>query len=109
MTEELRIATAGTARRQHVTGAARPSAAASVLLPLVAATALLIVWHLAVRLTGTKIFPSPLAVAKGVRDLPHLPAYIGDSLFRVGCGYLTAVLLGVPVGLALRWRARPIR
>jgi NitT/TauT family transport system permease protein len=29
--------------------------------------------------------------------------YIADSLFRVWTGYLTAVLLGVPVGLAMGW------
>lgn len=75
----------------------------SVLLPLVVAAVALGLWHVAVVLTGTKIFPSPLAVAKGLRQMPHLPAYIADSLFRVGTGYLSAVLLGVPVGLALGW------
>jgi len=65
--------------------------------------ALLVLWQLAVVLTGTKIFPSPIDVAKGLRDLPHLVAYTRDSLFRVACGYLAAVLLGVPVGLALGW------
>ncbi len=63
----------------------------------------LLVWHFAVVLTGTKIFPSPVAVAKGLRQLPHLGSYIFDSLFRVSAGYLGAVLLGVPVGLALGW------
>jgi NitT/TauT family transport system permease protein len=75
----------------------------SVLPPLLVAAVVLAIWHLAVVLTGTKIFPSPLAVAKGLRQLPHLRAYIGDSLFRVACGYLAAVLLGVPIGLALGW------
>jgi NitT/TauT family transport system permease protein len=70
-----------------------------VLVPLV----VLAVWHLAVIATGTKIFPSPLDVLKGLRELPHLAAYIGDSLFRVACGYLAAVALGIPVGLALGW------
>ena len=70
-----------------------------ILVPLV----LLAMWHFAVVLTGTKIFPSPLDVLKGLRDLPHLVAYTRDSLFRVGCGYLAAVLLGVPIGIALGW------
>jgi NitT/TauT family transport system permease protein len=70
---------------------------------LVAPVTLLVLWHFAVVLTGTKIFPSPLAVAKGLRQLPHLRAYIADSLFRVGCGYLIAVVIGVPIGLALGW------
>jgi NitT/TauT family transport system permease protein len=75
----------------------------SVVLPLMVAAVALLLWHMAVILTGTKIFPSPLAVAKGLRQMPHLRGYIADSLFRVGTGYLTAVLLGVPVGLALGW------
>src|SRR5215213_4407370 len=64
---------------------------------------LVVLWHLAVVATGTKIFPSPVAVVKGLRDLPHLVAYTRDSLFRVFCGYTAAVVLGVPVGLALGW------
>ena len=77
--------------------------AASIVLPLFVAAILLTLWHLAVVLSGTKIFPSPIAVAKGLRQLPHLGSYIRDSLFRVGGGYLGAVLLGVPIGLALGW------
>ncbi|HYO75726.1 MAG TPA: ABC transporter permease, partial [Thermoanaerobaculia bacterium] len=34
---------------------------------------------------------------------PNLASYIRDSLFRVAAGYSAAVLLGVPVGLALGW------
>jgi NitT/TauT family transport system permease protein len=74
-----------------------------VALPLLTAAILIGTWHFAVILTGTKIFPSPLAVAKGLRQLPHLGAYIRDSLFRVACGYGAAVVLGVPAGLLLGW------
>ena len=67
-------------------------------------TALLVtLWHFAVVVTGTKIFPSPVAVLRGLNDLPHLVAYTRDSLFRVACGYGAAVLLGIPAGLALGW------
>ncbi|HEX7155553.1 MAG TPA: ABC transporter permease subunit, partial [Thermoanaerobaculia bacterium] len=67
-------------------------------------TAVLVaLWHLAVVLTETKIFPSPVGVLRGLNDLPHLGAYTRDSLFRVACGYGAAVLLGIPVGLALGW------
>ncbi|HYC88336.1 MAG TPA: ABC transporter permease [Thermoanaerobaculia bacterium] len=67
-------------------------------------TAVLVaLWHFAVMATGTKIFPSPVAVLRGLNDLPHLGAYTRDSLFRVACGYGAAVLLGIPVGLALGW------
>src|SRR5688500_13030976 len=72
---------------------------------LIAPLTLLALWHAAVVLTGTKIFPSPIAVAKGLTQLPHLGSYIADSLFRVGSGYFGAVLLGVPIGLALGWWA----
>jgi NitT/TauT family transport system permease protein len=75
----------------------------SIVLPLFVAAGLLVIWHFAVVLTATKIFPSPIAVAKGLRQLPHLGSYIRDSLFRVGSGYFAAVLLGVPAGLALGW------
>ena len=70
----------------------------------VALTAVLVaLWHFAVVLTGTEIFPSPVDVVRGLNDLPHLVAYTRDSLFRVACGYAAAVLLGIPAGLALGW------
>lgn len=75
-----------------------------VALPLLLAAAVIVAWHYAVRFTGTKIFPSPLAVVKGIAQLSSrnlLWSYIGDSLFRVACGYLAAVLLGIPTGLLL--------
>jgi NitT/TauT family transport system permease protein len=74
-----------------------------LLLPSGVALAVLTTWHFAVIATATKIFPSPLDVFKGLGDIPHLGAYIADSLFRVACGYGGAVLIGVPVGLALGW------
>ncbi|HEX6086531.1 MAG TPA: ABC transporter permease [Thermoanaerobaculia bacterium] len=73
-------------------------------LDSIVVTALLVaLWHFAVVVTGTKIFPSPVAVLRGLNDLPHLGAYTRDSLFRVACGYGAAVLLGIPAGLALGW------
>jgi len=72
-------------------------------LPILVGGALIALWHFAVVFTGTTIFPSPLAVARGLRELPHLAAYTRDSLFRVGCGYGAAVLLAVPIGLLLGW------
>jgi len=74
-----------------------------VLTRVIVPVMVLVVWHFAVVLSGTKIFPSPVAVARGLRELPHLGSYIRDSLFRVGSGYFAAVLLGVPAGLALGW------
>lgn len=77
-----------------------------ILLPLATAAIFIGVWDLAVQLTGTKIFPSPLAVVRGLVVLAErkiLWSYIGDSLMRVAGGYLTAVIIGVPLGLLLGW------
>jgi NitT/TauT family transport system permease protein len=80
-------------------------ASAFCLLPSAFCLFLVALWHLAVVLTGAKVFPSPVAVAKALTQLPHLAAYTRDSLFRVAAGYIAAVLLGVPLGLALGWWA----
>jgi NitT/TauT family transport system permease protein len=74
-----------------------------ILLPLLVGAVLVTVWQFAVVASATKIFPSPVAVARGLAHMPHLGAYIRDSLFRVACGYLAAVLLGIPIGLVLGW------
>jgi NitT/TauT family transport system permease protein len=74
--------------------------------PLLAASVFLAVWYWSVRLSGSRIFPSPLDVERGMAELVRkglLGSYIADSLGRVGAGYLTAVLLGIPVGLLLGW------
>jgi NitT/TauT family transport system permease protein len=78
----------------------------SIVLPLIAGAALLAVWNLAVRWSGTRVFPSPLAVARGVRELAQtglLFRYIRDSLMRVGVGFGLAAITAVPVGLAMGW------
>jgi NitT/TauT family transport system permease protein len=77
-----------------------------ILLPLITAASLLIAWHIAVKLTGTKIFPSPADVLKGIVTLGErklLWSYIADSLIRVAAGYVAAVITGVPIGLWLGW------
>lgn len=74
--------------------------------PVVAAALLLAVWHCSVLWTGTKVFPSPLSVEKGLSELFHkhvLWADIGDSLRRVAIGYLSAIVVGIPLGLSLGW------
>ena len=72
--------------------------------PLFAVAIAVLIWQFSVRLTGSKIFPSPLDVERGIAELIRkglLWRYIGDSLRRVGIGYCAAALLGIPVGLAL--------
>jgi NitT/TauT family transport system permease protein len=78
----------------------------AVLLPLCAAAVMLAIWQLAITVTNATVFPSPGEVARGVVQLAGkglLWSYIADSLYRVTSGYLAAVLVGVPFGLALGW------
>src|SRR5438876_798107 len=74
--------------------------------PLFALALFLGLWQISVTLSHTRIFPAPLDVQRGLRELIRkglLWSYIGDSLFRVGMGYLAAVALAIPTGLALGW------
>jgi NitT/TauT family transport system permease protein len=75
-----------------------------VVLPLLTAVGFLGIWTLAVRLTGTKVFPSPPGVVRGLLELKHrgvLLPYIRDSLLRVGGGFGLAATMGIPLGLFL--------
>jgi NitT/TauT family transport system permease protein len=66
----------------------------------------LLLWHEAVKWSGTKILPSPLEVGKGMAELWRngvLGSYIIDSLRRVTIGFLLAAVLGIPAGLSLGW------
>jgi len=74
--------------------------------PLMTVTLFLTGWHFLVRWSGTTVFPAPLDVEHGLRELVGrgvLWAYIGDSLRRVAVGFTTAALLGIPLGLILGW------
>ena len=76
------------------------------LRPLAVGLLFLIVWHVAVRLSGSDLFPTPPEVARGILELIQkglLLKYIVASLFRVTWGFGLAVLVGVPAGLALGW------
>ena len=80
----------------------------AIALPLSVAALFIAGWHLAVRLSGSDIFPTPLQVVTGTVELARkgvLLKYIVASLFRVSTGYLLAVLTGVPLGLLLGWFA----
>jgi NitT/TauT family transport system permease protein len=73
-------------------------------LPWIGAAAALLAWQAAVAASGTTVFPAPAAVARGIAELARrgvLAAYIGDSLLRVGSGYLIGLALGIPFGCAL--------
>ncbi|HMJ87492.1 MAG TPA: hypothetical protein VK504_30150, partial [Vicinamibacterales bacterium] len=89
-----------------MTAASHPRRWEPFVWPLLTGTGLLVVWALLVKLSGTDVFPSPLTVLLGLRELLEqglLWRYVGDSLRRVGIGYVTAIALGVPAGLLLGW------
>ncbi|MFN7997056.1 MAG: ABC transporter permease [Bryobacteraceae bacterium] len=76
------------------------------LWPALTATLLLLIWVCAVRWSGTKVFPSPLDVEKGIAGLLRKDVLwldIGDSLRRVATGFGAASLIGIPFGLILGW------
>ena len=91
-----------------------PSREASPLLlkvglPLLVSTILLVGWDLAVRQSGSDLFPKPIEVLRGVIELVRrgvLLKYIVASLFRVTVGFFLAVILGIPTGLLLGWFQR---
>ena len=73
------------------------------------AAVFLTAWGLAVRWSGSDLFPTPGNVARGVIELIQkglLFKYIVASLFRVSWGFTLAVIIGVPLGLVLGWYSR---
>jgi NitT/TauT family transport system permease protein len=85
---------------------AQPAKWERTFWPLLAASAFLLLWYVSVKLTASKVFPSPLDVERGMAELVRrgvLWGYIGDSLRRVSAGYLVAAALGIPLGLLLGW------
>jgi NitT/TauT family transport system permease protein len=85
---------------------AKPAWWESFFWPILAAAVLLTAWYCSVRWSGTKVFPAPMPVARGLAELVRkhvLWKDIGDSLRRVGLGFGLAALIGVPLGLTLGW------
>lgn len=77
-----------------------------VFWPILASALLLAIWYESVRWSGTKVFPSPFDVEKGMAELLRhhvLWRDIVDSLRRVVLGFGAAALLGIPLGLILGW------
>jgi NitT/TauT family transport system permease protein len=78
----------------------------SVILALAGTTIVVVIWQLGVSLTGSKVLPGPVAVARGIGELAHtgrLFSYAIDSLVRVGTGFSLALVTGLPLGLAMGW------
>src|SRR5438270_10172441 len=75
----------------------------SRLLPLTGIAAALAAWQITIMLRPSLI-PGPIAVARGIGELAVrglLVKYVVASLFRVTWGYLAALVIAVPLGLAL--------
>jgi NitT/TauT family transport system permease protein len=74
--------------------------------PVLTFAVFLALWHYLVVWSGTKVFPSPVQVEKGVLELARknlLWQDIGSSLRRVAVGFGAATLLGIPLGLTFGW------
>jgi len=79
---------------------------ASRAAPLLVVAVLLFAWWGAIRLSGTHIFPGPWDVVLGTVALARegvLARHIAASLMRVAVGYLGAVAIAVPLGIAMGW------
>lgn len=84
----------------------------TTLLPLIVFLAALVIWSALTLLHvfPPSVFPSPLAVAKGLGEEIRTGRLLSDlvaSLFRVTTGFMLAVLLGVSAGLWLGHHVRP--
>jgi len=78
-------------------------------LALAGTTAMIAIWHLGVLVSGSKVFPGPLASRAESRSLARtgrLVSYSTDSLVRVGIGFSLALVSGLPLGLAMGWLPR---
>ena len=80
------------------------------LLPFCGLAVLVAAWSLGIRLRPGSLLPGPLAVARAIAELAAnglLWKHLVASLFRVTWGYLAAVLVAVPAGIALGSTRRP--
>jgi NitT/TauT family transport system permease protein len=89
----------------------KPLASKTRLLPLLVLVVAIAIWSVLwlLRVFPESVFPSPLAVAKGLGEelrTGRLSADVVASLFRVTTGFMLAVVLGVPAGLWLGHHAR---
>jgi NitT/TauT family transport system permease protein len=80
-----------------------------IVLPLLVAVLFVGFWHAAVLVSGSTIFPKPHQVLFGIVELARkgvLLKFVVASLFRVSAGFLLALVVGIPLGLALGWFGR---
>src|SRR6266849_3707046 len=89
----------------------KPLPSGTRLLPLLVLCLAVAVWSglWMLQVFPASVFPSPLAVAKGLGEELRTGRLLGDlvaSLFRVTTGFMLAVVLGIPVGLWLGHHVR---
>ena len=81
----------------------------TTLLSISGLAILVAAWSLAIAIGASPILPGPGKVALGLFDLLRrglLLKHVVASLFRVTWGYVSAVIVGVPLGLCLGWWQR---
>jgi NitT/TauT family transport system permease protein len=78
------------------------------VLPFSGIALFVLTWHVAVATQPGTLVPSPWAAVSGIVELAQkglLVRYVVASLFRVTWGYLTALLIAIPLGVWLGlWR-----
>jgi NitT/TauT family transport system permease protein len=70
---------------------------------------LLALWQIGVSRQPVRMLPTPLEVLGGIGELFQrglLVKYVVASLFRVTWGYVSAAVIGIPLGLAIGWFRR---
>lgn len=70
---------------------------------------LLLLWQIGIRYQPSHLLPGPWGVVGGIADLVRhglLLKYVVASLFRVTWGFALAVVLAIPLGLAIGWYRR---
>lgn len=90
----------------------RPSLASRLLLPSIAVLGFLTLWVVVAKMGWfhESALPSPVAVALGFGEEIRTGRLLNDlitSLYRVGVGFLTAVVTGIPTGIWLGQSLRP--
>jgi NitT/TauT family transport system permease protein len=78
-------------------------------LPVIGIAVFLVAWGAAVAVTPKTMVPGPIAVFKALSEIAIdgvLFEHMAASLFRVAVGYLAAVVVALPAGLALGWWKR---
>lgn len=74
------------------------------LAPIAGLLTFFAAWDIAIRLTDVPLVPSPWEAFRGIVELARrglLLKYVVASLFRVTWGYLLAVVVAIPFGIAV--------